>query len=550
MPNLSFDYPFRRSSADRLRIVLKALLFVVLCGTANAQMSVDEIGQRVVAAISANAAKFKNLLEVKQNWSEFSGHQYGLFLGPAPEVHTRTPVFWSHLQIVDGRPQEVLDGWDDERPLAYRFSDIHQRLGTAQPNAVSSTEIIKAFFGRNHRLELSGVVTDRDRKAYLIHATPVGRTAPSDPRAVRCAAAMRASLYIDTESFYPLRVDREIVVPNSCADADAAHPTNSNVGNIAGTQFQDHYALARANNQCGDSVEIWVSDQSTTTARIPAETFVTPGIAARSFALGRNYVGGEYKSITIVGKYQIFASCSRLIVAPEDGGSKSDPSPDQPLSDVKTESWFPIEASQSSAPPAAPPAQRGSVNNSERPTPVAQVPASPAPPKPGWEAARPWDESPAFGGPDSGGVPLQASNGVWKDPWTGLTWAQKDNGKDLTWEQARNYCQALRLGSLSDWRLPTIGELEQIYDPRQTRRRFSKGALWRQFNEPDTRVPLTGMTEYHVAGDFLLSEGLLWSSSLVQLNDGQGAGTFFFGTGHKDNATTNLKIGRALCARP
>jgi hypothetical protein len=53
---------------------------------------------------------------------------------------------------------------------------------------------------------------------------------------------------------------------------------------------------------------------------------------------------------------------------------------------------------------------------------------------------------------------------TWVDPKTKLMWALKDNGLDVNWEEAINYCRQLQLGGFSDWRLPEIGELEGIYD--------------------------------------------------------------------------------------
>ena len=44
----------------------------------------------------------------------------------------------------------------------------------------------------------------------------------------------------------------------------------------------------------------------------------------------------------------------------------------------------------------------------------------------------------------------------WTDPSTSLTWAAKDNGKDLSYESAVNYCRDLRLGGRFDWRLATL----------------------------------------------------------------------------------------------
>src|SRR5690242_17745520 len=52
--------------------------------------------------------------------------------------------------------------------------------------------------------------------------------------------------------------------------------------------------------------------------------------------------------------------------------------------------------------------------------------------------------------------------GYWTDPSTGLMWAGKDNGKDVNWHKAINYCRDLRLGGYSDWRLATIDELQGI----------------------------------------------------------------------------------------
>src|ERR1035437_3921738 len=41
-------------------------------------------------------------------------------------------------------------------------------------------------------------------------------------------------------------------------------------------------------------------------------------------------------------------------------------------------------------------------------------------------------------------------------------WAGKDNGSDANWAQANDYCHKLTLAGYSDWRLPTIWELEHI----------------------------------------------------------------------------------------
>ena len=45
-------------------------------------------------------------------------------------------------------------------------------------------------------------------------------------------------------------------------------------------------------------------------------------------------------------------------------------------------------------------------------------------------------------------------------------WTIKDSGARITWQQANQYARQLRLGGYSDWRLPTIDELEKLYDPK------------------------------------------------------------------------------------
>jgi hypothetical protein len=53
---------------------------------------------------------------------------------------------------------------------------------------------------------------------------------------------------------------------------------------------------------------------------------------------------------------------------------------------------------------------------------------------------------------------------TWKDPATGLVWTKKDSGATVSWNDAAAYCQNLRLVGYNDWRLPTMDELQGIYD--------------------------------------------------------------------------------------
>jgi hypothetical protein len=120
----------------------------------------------------------------------------------------------------------------------------------------------------------------------------------------------------------------------------------------------------------------------------------------------------------------------------------------------------------------------------------------------------------------------------WTDPATGLMWMTEDNGANVSWNQANAYCSNLRLGGYSDWRLPTIDELQGIYDP-------SINAPGQWHGEAET---------WHVKGNLKLS-GWLWSSS-----QGSAPGTewyfIFAGGGRRFSYPLDFSANRrALCVR-
>ena len=56
------------------------------------------------------------------------------------------------------------------------------------------------------------------------------------------------------------------------------------------------------------------------------------------------------------------------------------------------------------------------------------------------------------------------SEGVVIDTETGLMWAASDNGDDIDWQGAKAYCENYRGAGYADWRLPSLDELERLYD--------------------------------------------------------------------------------------
>jgi hypothetical protein len=55
------------------------------------------------------------------------------------------------------------------------------------------------------------------------------------------------------------------------------------------------------------------------------------------------------------------------------------------------------------------------------------------------------------------------ANGVVTDSATGLMWAAHDNGKNITWPDAKAYCANYKGCGHTDWRLPTASELKGLY---------------------------------------------------------------------------------------
>jgi hypothetical protein len=81
----------------------------------------------------------------------------------------------------------------------------------------------------------------------------------------------------------------------------------------------------------------------------------------------------------------------------------------------------------------------------------------------------------------------------WPDPATGLMWTSTDNGKDVTWKKSIEYCRDMRLADHSDWRLPTIDELQGIYDDSgYAAPPLSKGSEWVLAGKPKGGLLLTG----------------------------------------------------------
>jgi hypothetical protein len=118
------------------------------------------------------------------------------------------------------------------------------------------------------------------------------------------------------------------------------------------------------------------------------------------------------------------------------------------------------------------------------------------------------------------------SDGSVRDAHTGLEWTSRDNARDVTWAQADRYCRELTLGDRSDWRLPEIGELEELYDER--------------LEQP------CGTRTCHIDPAVRLTNPYLWSATQ------KGSRRFYFDFRFGASLAPRLKPGlvrRVLCVR-
>lgn len=119
-----------------------------------------------------------------------------------------------------------------------------------------------------------------------------------------------------------------------------------------------------------------------------------------------------------------------------------------------------------------------------------------------------------------------------RDLTTGLEWMRDDNGWEILWHQAQRWCEAVDWSGVSDWRLPTIQELQALYEAVREEPKASTecGYKWR---------PVPGMT---ATCDWY------WSSN-VESDERRAWGLFFGAGASAAHHTTDWGRRRARCVR-
>ena len=126
----------------------------------------------------------------------------------------------------------------------------------------------------------------------------------------------------------------------------------------------------------------------------------------------------------------------------------------------------------------------------------------------------------------------------------GRMWTAWDNGQTIGWNEATRYCADLmiigRVDDYTDWRLPTMDELESLYETNR--------------NDP------TGIWNIHIRSPFQLGKGrssaygeagcCSWGSNRLSTAQDSNAALFNFDDGRGYNAAIDSVLGtRALCVR-
>lgn len=125
-------------------------------------------------------------------------------------------------------------------------------------------------------------------------------------------------------------------------------------------------------------------------------------------------------------------------------------------------------------------------------------------------------------------------DGTVTDTQTGLMWARTDNMGHINWHKARQYCENIVLNRYDNWRMPTIDELQTLYDASLPARETVCGHRVHSFPEIE------------------LSCGLVWSSE-IRSDSGQypvSAMVYNFSKGYQYSARMSQYRGyRALPVR-
>lgn len=136
---------------------------------------------------------------------------------------------------------------------------------------------------------------------------------------------------------------------------------------------------------------------------------------------------------------------------------------------------------------------------------------------------------------DKDGRFIAHKNGTILDTETKLMWADKDNGAEIKWQEAKSYCKNYHGGGYSDWRMPTTDELAGLYDKHKSQ-------------QPSCTKKDDIRNSIHIATELVGITCIeYWSSETY--GGGEYAGYFSFWHGGKGKTTQSGGYARVLPVR-
>ncbi|MCP4676799.1 MAG: DUF1566 domain-containing protein [Deltaproteobacteria bacterium] len=128
----------------------------------------------------------------------------------------------------------------------------------------------------------------------------------------------------------------------------------------------------------------------------------------------------------------------------------------------------------------------------------------------------------------------------WQDENTGLCWRDPPSEKEMTWQEATDYCDELTLDGQSDWRMPSIDELRSMIRGCPNTVPGGECKITDGSSEEDLRkyglfcdcAPEEGPGENGCYWDLEITspcDQKVWSSSsyIFEASDGEAAGAWF-----------------------
>jgi sugar lactone lactonase YvrE len=283
-------------------------------GTAASSMAPEQVRLRALNAIAANEEKSKYLLYKTEHW--------GNYFSPGSVDKSQTPIERSHLDMLkeNSRPSVIYDGWSD-RPLtgppekrALNSGSLKDRIAqvlanqTNQPGEPQRIRIIQGLLSPTHKLTISGEETSEGTRAYVVESLPPQNSEAIDA-AQRCADAIRATLFLDEESLFPVRTDLVVVRAQRCSPA-GVFPLDD-----AGTREQHHYVkLVRKAPCAAEPLEVWAMDYGVQFDHIHVLEYRSgePKFGVRVWTLEPVFMGGVFRNTTTRSDFRVFVSGSCL----------------------------------------------------------------------------------------------------------------------------------------------------------------------------------------------------------------------------------------------